>query len=329
MEIIGGGRLHVYPPADERPHAADDHENWQESFVLIWFDLAQSVGGFFRLGHEPNYNGGRVQFMSNIFSPQGCYHRSTDLPLRPQDRFDNGFNNGEDTLRYEYDDKICWRLKDTDVEAQLEVDEFVPAIDAHKREGSDNAHSYTGNHVDAACGVSGTVKVKGKTYQVNGLGIRDHGWGTRDWNSLLSHRWTLGTFDRENSFVAMTFLTTGNQLAEFGWVIRGDKVIFAESIAVRAIIGHDGATNFGGTTRLKLTTGEVLEARFEPLYPAIASWVHQTICYDSMCRVTWGDRVGFGVFESTSNLQAGTLRPVVYDGSMGPDGWYRDGQPLS
>lgn len=322
MEIVGGGRVVVYPPSDELPHEPGPQENWQESFVLIWFDLKQSVGGFFRLGHEPNYKGGRTQFMSNIFSPQGVYHRSTDLPLRPGDRRPNGFSNGEDTLFYEYDGNIRWTLKDKDVEASLLVDSFVPPIDAHKREGQDNAHSYTGNHVDAACGVTGTLTVKGKTWQVNGLGVRDHGWGTRDWNSLLSHRWNLGTFDRENSFVAMSFLTTSNQLAKFGWVIRGDKVIFARDVDIRAIIGHDGATNFGGTTRMTLTTGEILDARFEPLYPCIASWVHQTICYDAMCRVTWGDRVGFGVFETTNNIQGGTLRPEVYEGSLGPDGWY-------
>jgi len=170
------------------------------------------------------------------------------------------------------------------------------------------------------------VTVKGKTYQVNGLGVRDHGWGTRAWNSLLSHRWNLGTFDRENSFVAMSFVTTENKLAKFGWVIRGDKVIFAEDLEIRAIIAHDGATNLGGSTRMTLTTGEILEAKFEPLYPCIASWVHQTICYDSMCKVTWGNRVGFGVFETTNNIQGGTLRPVVYDGSMGPDGWYQNGR---
>jgi hypothetical protein len=321
MEIEGGGKVFVYPEPDERPHQPGEQENWQESFVLIWFDLKQNIGGFFRLGHEPNYNGGRSQFMTNIFSPEGVFHRSTDLALREQDRFENGFTNGDDSLRYEYDDKIHWSLNDDDVSAELDVECFVPAIDAHKRDG-DVAHSYTGNHVDGAVGVTGTLTVKGKTYQVNAMGVRDHGWGTRDWDSLLTHRWNLGTFDKDNSFVAMSFLTTANQLVEFGWVIRGDKVIFAEKVKVRAIIGHDGVTNFGGSTQMTLTTGEVLEATFEPLYPCVASWIHQTICYDSMCKVTWGDRVGFGVFETTSNIQGGTLRPVVYDGSIGSDGWH-------
>jgi YD repeat-containing protein len=331
MDIVGGGRVFVYPDSDELPHTPGDYENWQESFVIIWYDLAQSIGGLLRLGHEPNFQGGRSQIMSNIFSPEGVHHRSMHLPLAPCHRLKNGLVSGDDTLRYEYDadsKKIRWTLNDDGVSAKLEVNCFVPPIDAHRREGSDDAHSYTGNHVDAACGVTGTLTVKGKTYQVNALGIRDHGWGTRDWNSLLSHRWTVATFDENNSLVAMSWLTTAKKLVKFGWVIRDGKVIFAENVDIRAIIAHDGATNLGGTTRLALTTGEVLEARFEPFYPCIASWIHQTINFDAMSRVTWGDHVGFGVFESTCNIQGGSERPSVFDGAIAAEGWHYGTGPL-
>jgi hypothetical protein len=328
MDIVGGGKLYVYPDSDEMPHEPGTDENWQESFVVIWMDMEQRVGGLFRLGHEPNYKGGQAQFMINIFSPAGVFHRTCTAPLRPQDRLKNGFVNGEDTLRYEYDKKIHWTLNDDSVSAKLEVDAFVPAIDAHRREGGDNALSYTGNHVDAACGVSGTVTVKGTTYQVKGMGVRDHGWGNRDWNSLLSHRWNLGTFDKDNSFVAQTFLTTQNKLARFGWVIRDGQVIMADHVDVDAIIGLDGASNRGGHTRMTLTTGEVLEATFEPVYPCIASQIRQTNCIDSICRVTWGDRVGFGVFETTCNQQGGSARPTVFDGAIAADGWHMGTGPL-
>ena len=328
MDIVGGGSVFVYPESDEIPHKPGTHENWQESFVIIFYDQQQNVGGMFRLGHEPNYQGGKSQIFSNVFSPNGVFHRTAHLPLKPGNRLPNGLVSGDDTLRYEYDGKnILWTLNDKDVSAKLKVDLFVPPIDAHKREGEANAVSYTGAHVDAGCAITGTVTVKGKTYKIDALGIRDHGWGTRDWNSLLSHRWNWGTFDKNNSFVVQSYLTTSNQLVKFGWVIRDGKVILGNKVEVLALIGEDGATNFGGFTRMTLTTGEVVEARFEPHYPSIASWVHQTICYDSLCRVTWGDKVGVGVFETSCNLQGGTLKPTVYDGSIGPDGWY-DYQPL-
>jgi hypothetical protein len=324
MDIVGGGRVHVYPDSDERPHQPGTHENWQESFVIIWYDPKQHVGGLFRLGHEPNFQGGKSQVFINVLTPAGVFHRGAHLPLAPRHRFANGFMSGDDTLRYEYDGKnILWTLKDKDVEVDITVDCFVPPIDAHKREGETNAVSYTGAHVDAGCGITGTVKVKGETYRIDALGIRDHGWGTRDWNSLLSHRWNWGTFDKNNSFVTQTYLSTPNKHAKFGWVIRDGKVIMSDKVEVLALIGEDGATNFGGYTRMTLTTGEVVEARFEPYYPCLATWVHQTICYDSLCRVTWGDRIGVGVFETSCNIQGGSIKPEVYDGSIGPDGWHK------
>lgn len=333
MEIVGGGRAHVFAPADERPHQPEAHENWQESFVLYWYDMKQSVGGCFRLGHEPNYHGGQTQFVIGIVSPAGVYHRCGNLPLRAKDRLENGFINGDDTLRYEFDgEKIHWTLQDADVAVALEVDCYVPPLDVHRRAGVGSAASILSAHVDAACGVTGTMLVKGQRYHVDALGLRDHAWGTRALGTLLSHRWTLGSFGRNDSFVAMTFLSTANKLIKLGWVIRGDKVILADRISVQAIIGEDGGTNFGGVTRMELTTGEVFEASFAPLYPAIANCIthgeHNSLYYDSLCRVTWGNRVGFGLFETSCNIQGGKLKPALYEGSIGTDGWHMDGVPL-
>ena len=333
MEIVGGGKVHVFAPADENPHTAGPQENWQESFVLYWYDWKHSVGGCFRLGHEPNYHGGQTQFVIAIVSPDGVFHRCTNLRLRTKDRLTNGFVNGDDALRYEYDgQKIHWTLKDADVEANLDVDLYVPPIDAHRREGVDSAESILSAHVDAACGVTGTMQIKGKTYQIEALGFRDHAWGTRDLNALLSHRWTIGTFGKENSFVAMTFLSTANTLVKFGWVIRNNQVIMAKQVGVQTIIGEDGATNFGGTTRMVLTTGEVFEVKFEPLYPAIANCIshgeRHSLYHDALSRITWGDQVGFGIFETSCNIQGGTIKPKVYEGSIGTDGWHIDAKPL-
>jgi hypothetical protein len=324
MEIEGGGKLALFSAKDELPHEPGDHPNWQESFVIIWYDAEQAIGGFFRLGHEPNYDGGQTQIFSNIFSPQGVYHRSCHIPMKPEHRLPNGFLSGDETLRYEViDGVITWKLKDDDVDMDIVVDTFVPPYDAHRKEGQDNAESYTGAHVDAGCSVSGTLVVKGKTYQIkDALAFRDHGWGTRDWDSLYSHRWNVGVFDQDNSFVALTLLNSNYDLVKFGWVIRGSRIIFAEDVKSRAIIGEDGGTNYGGTLTMTLTTGEVFDVTFEPEYPAIASWVHHTICYDTLSKVTWGNKTGFGIFESTLNNQGGTRRPEKYDGSFGPDGWY-------
>jgi hypothetical protein len=324
MEFIDGGQVFVFPKLHERPHAPGPEEFWQESFVIIWYDPRQAVGGFFRLAHEPNCQGGQSQIICNIFSPEGVYRRTGFHPIQARHRLENGYVSGDDSLRYMYDEGMRWWFRDSGIEMDIEVDDFVPAVDIHRNGAPDSsshgAQVYLGAHVDAGCSVTGTLKVKGRTYQIkDALAVRDHAWGPRAWTALLAHRWIVATFDRENSLVAMSFLTTGNPLAKYGWVIRGDKVIRAEKIDIRAIIGMDGATNLGGTLRMTLTTGEVLEAKYEPYYPCIALCVRNNAVYDSISRVTWGDKVGFGVFETSSNTQAGTREPEYFEGSYTAD----------
>ena len=68
MEVFGGGAVVVRGPEDEGRHPVEDHPNWQESVVLVWWDLGNQVGGFFRIGHEPNdASGPATSLWSNIW----------------------------------------------------------------------------------------------------------------------------------------------------------------------------------------------------------------------------------------------------------------------
>jgi hypothetical protein len=130
----------------------------------------------------------------------------------------------------------------------------------------------------------------------------------------------------------MTFQSADDKLARLGWVIRGDKVLLADKVSTRAIISDDGATNVGGSVRMNLVTGEVFEATFEPLCPTLGldmHFIHPAFYYDAYCRVTWCDKVGFGVFESTNNIRGGTLMPKVFDGSIGSNGWHPAAKPFA
>jgi hypothetical protein len=322
MEIIGGGKMHVYPPADETPHQPGAQENWQESVVLTFWDLKNSVGGYFRIGHEHNFNGGQISLWSNVMTPEGVFHRADDVPLRAEDKSKNGFSADNGALRFEYDGQITWTVKEKDLTATLKVEDFHPAIDGYQRGGKSQLGDYAPQHVEVACRVTGTITSKGKTYQVDGLGMRDHGWGVRTWDALLSHRWTVGTFDKDNSFCTVCFHAANDSMAKFGWVVRGDKIIYADKVDVVSYIECDGTSNRGGVTRMTLSTGEMFEAHFEPVTTSLMSWIHGTACMDTLCKVRWGDRIGAGQFESTANMQHGTRHPTVFDGGVGPSGWY-------
>lgn len=332
MQFIDGSKVHVFAPEDERPHAPGPEESWQESFVIYWYDEAQRIGGGFRLGTEPNHQSGRTQFLMMIVTPDGAFRRVDCLPARPGDVTADGVTSGDGTLAYRFDgETIRWSMNERDVQAELTVAITVPPINAHRKAGVESAEAVLSAHVDSACRVTGTMTVMGRAYALDARGIRDHAWGKRDLSSLRSHRWLLADMGDDLSFVAMTFLSADDTLARFGWVIRGTTVHLATSVTTRAMTGDDGATAYGGTLEMLLDSGETFRATFEPLYPPFAlgfTFLHPAYYSDAYCRVTVGDRLGFGIFESSHNARGGTITPPVSDGAIGHDGWHADIRPL-
>jgi hypothetical protein len=199
MDMMGGGWMHEYPPADERPHAPGPQPSWQESMVLLWWDAKNAVGGYFRIGHEPNFNGGEAVIWTAIFTPDGAFFRNAELPLTEADKSPGGLAAGGGAASYRYDDHCIWRIQEPGIELTLEVEDFHAAIDGYLRDGARHIAGIQSNHVEVSCRVTGHLAIHGKHFNVDGLAMRDHGWGPRDWKSMLAHRWTVGTFDRERS----------------------------------------------------------------------------------------------------------------------------------
>jgi len=321
--MVGGGEMLEYPAADERPHPKGPHEDWQESFVLVWWDTASAVGGFFRLGHEPNRDGGIANLWAVLHVPGDSYFQSSVHPLTKADFPENGIGADSGALTYRYDGRCRWTLEATDLSVALELRDFHPAIDGYIKDGKPHIGSSQAHHVEVACQVIGSVTARGRTYEINGLGMRDHGWGNRNWRDNRAHRWTVGVFDRDNSFCAVNMQLANGTIARFGWVVRGSEVIYAEQLEIVARIGADNLSNRGGTLEMKLSTGEVYPVSFEPLAPC-ALFQHSLglCCVDTLSRVSWGKLSGVGVFETSFNLTLGANRPAAFDGGLGIDGWH-------
>jgi hypothetical protein len=323
MEMVGGGKMHQYPATDECPHTPGPQESWQESFVLLWWDAKNAIGGYCRMGHEPNHNGGEANIWLAVHVPGESYFRNATLPLAPGDRTANSQGADNGAMVYRYDGQCTWTVKEPDLELTLRLDDFHPAIDGYLKDGETKLGAISSNHVEVASRIVGKLVAKGKTYEIDGLSMRDHGWGPRDWSAVWAHRWNVGVFDRDNSFCAVTMHLSSDVIARFGWVVRGDKVIYADKIDITAYMANDGASNVGGKTLMTLSTGERFEVHSEPVAPAALYYHHSISCVDTLSRLRWGDRVGYGVFETSTNPQAGARRPEVLDGGLGVNGWHR------
>ncbi|MCY4426747.1 MAG: hypothetical protein OXC05_06920 [Halieaceae bacterium] len=324
MRIEGGGSVKEWGPEDEGPHTIGGHEFWQESVVLVWWDLDNSVGGVHRIGHEPNAKDGpQISLWNHAFSPEWIYKRAVTLPLREADRPENGFNGGDDTCKFTYTDHGVWTFDDEDLEGELHIADAHTPVDIYPKSGGSLSDDFAPNHMEVGGKCTGKLRIKDKTYEINGLAFRDHGWGIRKWDAIVSHRWVAGTFDDGTTLLAVSFHGADDQLAKFGCVLRGDTLTYTRDLDILTYMEVDGLTHRGGTVRMTLPTGEVLDMICEPLQKGAVSWIHGISCVDTMCKITLGDRVGICDFETTNNALRGGHRPLVAVNGIEEDGLHR------
>jgi hypothetical protein len=253
-----------FTESDEGPHPVPDHPLWQESVLLHWYDQRQGIGGWHRIGHEANNQGGRAAIWSFMFDRAGWqYRRCGETPLAAADRFANGFGAGP-SLRFAYEGgAACWSVDDGPLHAQLECRNLFPIVDPFPKSDELAAKRFA-SHFEVAGRVTGHVKYQGRTVAIDGFGYRDHSWGPRDWNNgMPNHRWFTGTLGAELSFAAITAQAPTGKLTRVGYVHRNGETILATAVDVVAYMEPDGMTHRGGELTLTLPGNEFVHVRFK------------------------------------------------------------------
>ncbi|KAH7142146.1 hypothetical protein EDB81DRAFT_797940 [Dactylonectria macrodidyma] len=181
-------------------------------------------------------------------------------------------------------------------------------------------------HFDVPGRVTGELKMAGQTYDIDGLSLRDHAWGNRDWgDSAYGHRWLVGTAGEQFSFIAVSWhATAGDRVANFGWVVRDGAVTLARETDILVLMEVDSCTIRGGRLKMVLTTGEELDIEMEAAAPkASVCWHLGMACVDRICtfKCKQNGVQGFANVESTSNIQLGTRRPRTLVGGVIENGF--------
>jgi hypothetical protein len=256
--------LTQYSERDEGSHPVPDNPLWQESVLLHWYDQRQGIGGWHRIGHEANNQGGRAAIWSFLFDRAGAwqYRRCGEVTLTAQDKLPSGFRAGP-ALKFEFkNDAAQWDVNDGPLSAHIECRNFYPLVDPFPL-GDELAAKRFPNHFEVAGRVSGTVCYDGRELRIEGFGYRDHSWGQRDWeNGMLNHRWFTGVLGDNIAFAAITGQAATGRLVRVGYLWRGGRVIPAKQVDVIAYIEPDGLTHRGGQLRLTLPDDEEFHVRF-------------------------------------------------------------------
>ena len=296
---------------DEGPHAASDHPQFQESVLLHWYDQRQGIGGWHRVGHEPNNDGGRAAIWSFLFDRAGWQHRRCgDVPLSAGDRMPNGFGAGSH-VRFKYErDAAIWEIREEGLEATLECRNLYPLVDPFPP-GDEVALKRFPHHFEVAGRVTGRVSYKGRLVSVEGYGYRDHSWGQRDWeNGMLNHRWFTGTLGADLSFAAITAQASTGKLVRVGYIRRGGQTVHARTVDVIAHMEPDGLTHRGGELRLGLPDGEVVHITFQ----ARAGVLFQrgtVVMVEMICEAQGHGLTGYCDAEISSNPRNGKGLPLL------------------
>jgi len=326
MNFIGRDFVKQYTKADfirQEPRGP----LWQDSAWLNWWDVEGKVGGVHRIGHEYNKPDGSPNMIAawtNLVTPKGTYRRIRYLPLREADKLPMGWGDGEGITRAVFDERGDheWIIDDQEagISARLHFKDFHGPFRGFPNSGRTN-EDIAPDHIDVAGAVTGTITMQGEIFACNGMGSRDHGWGHRNLYTMLSHRYVSGTFGPDFNFAAWAIHNGVNDTVEtFGWVTRGDTVIFPKDIDILAYTEIDSASTRGGRITFVLPDEEVITCELVAAAPGLMNYFHNMPNLNTLCVARCNGREGAGMFESSSNFHQGNrppgkmLRGLVGDG---------------
>jgi len=291
-----------FPIEDEYGHEIGSDPSWQESVVLTWWDHARGVGGFHRIGHEPGR--GSATSWVGIATLEGLrFRQHRNVPLRAGDHGTNVFRCS-DAYEMRFEGKAIWTIREDDCRMTLEAEDYTPRFDLF-RGGGTVTDDFAPGHLEAAGPVRGRLRLGERSYEVDGLGYRDHSWGRRDWNSLLSHRWIAGTCGPELTFNAASWHGRDGTLRTFGIVVRNGEVTYAEGVDILVAMEIDATTHRGGVLKLTLPSAEEIVLEPKPVDGFVT--LHNGIaCVDELCLFEYRGKQGFCDFEISTNPRGGS-----------------------
>jgi len=235
-------------PSDELMHPLEEATNFNESMYFNVYDPSERIGGFLRLGNRANE--GYAEMTTCLYLPDGrvafTYHRPE---ITNNDAFDAGGMRFEvvepfEQLRASYEGKICildrpLEMADprraftenpwADCAVELEYRGLSPMLGGEPVNDDGTPitqkadEGFARGHYEQHVGARGTIRVGDDEWVVDGVGLRDHSWGPRFWQSPWWYRWLTGNFGDDGGFV-LSIITRRDGARHVGGVWLADGV---------------------------------------------------------------------------------------------------------
>ena len=217
--------------ADDLMHENTGESNYNESAYYNFYDPAQRLGGFVRIGNRPNE--GYAEMTLCLYLPDGTVGFMFGRPKIPDNaRFDAG------GMRFEvrapmrehaiaYDGTACHLARPLDLldpraaftnnphlpaHVELTYAALSPAHGGELREERDGqwvsiraetaGQEFARGHLEQHGRATGSVAVGTQRWTIDGYGLRDRSWGPRYWQAPKSYRWLTMNFGPDAGIAA-------------------------------------------------------------------------------------------------------------------------------
>jgi hypothetical protein len=214
-------------PADDLLHPPEEASNFNESRYYNFFDPGVGLGGWVRMGNRPNE--GYAELTVCLYLPDG---RVGFIFKRPD--IDGHTAHDAGGLRFEvvepfvehhttYDGRVLLLTEPRDMLDPRQAFADNPRVpctidlthhavgrmwggepeyaEGEERPQVDPDKAFARGHTEQHMAVTGTVVIDGETYELrDGLGMRDHSWGPRYWQSIWWYRWLTGNIGPDFGF---------------------------------------------------------------------------------------------------------------------------------
>jgi hypothetical protein len=207
-------------PEDDFLHAADADPNFNESRYYNVFDRGTGLGAWMRMGNRPNE--AYAEMTVCLYLPDGRVGFMFKRPrIEGHHAHDSGGLRFEVIAPYEqhrvtYDGDVCLLADpremadpgsafaknpherctiDLHLTALAEASGGEPEWEEGEQRAPGSMHEFARGHTEQHMAITGVVQVGALRFDLTaGLGLRDHSWGPRVWQSIWWYRWITASF---------------------------------------------------------------------------------------------------------------------------------------
>ena len=341
MKLPEGFKLRL-DPEDDFTHPVEEAKNYNESVYINLFDFSKVMGGWFRIGNRPNE--GYAEMTCCIYLPDGS---AAFMYKRPEISNNDAFDAGGlkidiiepfKKIHLTYNGSLLHlknpsEMSDTGVafknnpikKCQVDLNYFMTAPtwggEMVHEDGTpldlDSEKSFARAHYEQHVGGSGTFKIGDEEFKVEGLGLRDHSWGPRYWQSIFMYRWLPMSFEKDFAAMISVIETGQGQFSRSGVIQKGDAYHAIEDTTIETT-WNDEWYQTGMKVWAKTDEGEYeIEGKVKSLIPlrnvrrSPDGDVLHTRITEAITEFTCDGKVGYGMSEYLDQIEDG--KPVGSD----------------